>query len=261
MKKVFMILTIICSIFIIGNVSAAENDSEDFKKMVGDLKSVFTAINNGSELGNLSLIHKDKIYYKYTRLTDEEFTKYEEAIAKNNFSIEREDIINKYKTNVENFMTATGELNIPNGWTKLENNKFVFQNLEAGKGYFIEIYIVAEVEGKLVGESTGDIYKAKDATTMEALYDINEVLDFMLGLISGIEEESKKEETTQNNNNNNTVQPNNKNTSTEKTTQNTQYVQTTQNPNTGLNDCLKYIVPLALLIGSTIIVKKNKLVH
>ncbi len=259
MKKIFIIFTIICSVFLIGNVYATENQSkEDAKKVVEDIKTIFTALDNNKEMGSFNFIQKDKLYYKYTKMTDEDFQKYEEAVKKGVYTEEQGKLITTYKTNTENFMKENGELNVPSDWKKLENNKFVFQNLETGKGYFVEIFVVVEYNGKTEADSMNAIYKAKDQTTLEPLTDTNEVLDYISGLIDSIYSESEEE--------NKINTESNKKTNTQKvssanTTQTEEDIQTTVNPETGINDYIKYAVPLALLLGTVIVIKKKKLVH
>lgn len=258
MKKIFIVFTIICSLFLIGNVYATEDQSKEYaKKTVEDLKAIFTALDNNKEMGSLNFIQKDKLYYKYTKMTDEETQKYEETVKKGVYTEEQGTLVTKYKTNTENFMKENGELNVPTDWKKLENNKFVFQNLEAGKGYFVEIFVVVEYNGKTSADSMNAIYKAKDATTLEPLSDTNEALDYMLALIDSIYSESEEENKTSTETN----KTNTKSVSNENTTKTEKDIQTTVNPETGLNEYIKYVVPLALLLGTVLVIKKKKLVH
>lgn len=213
MKKVFNLLFVfMCCFGFIGVVNAEElwsSLSED-TAFINDLII-------GTDVSSLdtakTFFEKYDVYYTAVKIEDDsvyqDYLKYKINGESNN----SEATINGLIPTV----TSTGDLGT---WTKTAASKFIFDNLEKGKGYVVGVAAVLKSDNTKIYVYR-DVYEAVSTTTLNRAYELH-YSDFQVN-----------------------------------TTNNEEEVNTEKNPDTGISDIAIYLVPVCLVLGSVLMFKRN----
>lgn len=229
MKKVLkLILVFVLGISFIPSVFA---DEADLSK-VASLTDTFGG--SEKEIVQTDTSNTYKFYYKYVSISSNDFSSYVEARSKVDSLSETSSEYASYASKVSDYETKFKALiptvsvsNLEN-WTLSSDGNIALSNLkyESGKhnGYVLAVAAVKDGDtskvyiDRLILESTS-------ATTLGGItYDVSTTDSY------SVEEDN---ETT------------------------TQEVNTESNPNTGINDYVIYLVPISIILGSTILLKRR----
>ena len=231
MKKYFMLILLTMCFGFIGVVNAAESDLSSIAELADSIGGTEQEI---IQLGEGTYTY----YYKYVKISDSDFNAY----------VGSKYIIDNSEEDSDSYVTANTELEkyeesfyglIPvvnsasdlNDWTKTTDNQINITDLsyESGKhnGYVLAVATVKEGDSNIY--VTRKILESKSATT--------------LGSITYLDSDK--------------TAFNDSNSSNSENVNVGEDDKTTSNPSTGVEDSAVYLVPIALVLGSGILLRKN----
>ncbi|MBQ6546789.1 MAG: hypothetical protein IJL74_02185 [Bacilli bacterium] len=208
-------------------VNAAESDLSTIASLtsvIGDADEEIIQIADGSY----------KYYYKIQAIDDSDFNTYvkskyifDNGDENSDQYVQAQSRVAEYEDTFASLIPTLNTTADLNGWTESTDKNIAPTGLkyEAGKhhGY---VLAVAAVKDQTI-YATRLILEATSATTLE-------------NIIYNASDETTTSSNTSNNG-----------------SQNNQSTKTTSNPETGIEDCAIYLVPVAIILGSGILLKRN----
>ena len=235
LSKSFGILIIVMCMF--GYITCV-NAVDKLSSVESDSVSAVVKLLGGSTLAGddatkiTNLMNKYSLYYTYKEIDDTLYSNYKNDTSNTQYG----DAIGNTITDPK----SAAELNNENsGWFKLESTEITYSNLTKDKGYIVALMAVSKTDDtKMYRYKT--VYQA---TTDSTLSPYSEVAN------NGAQSD---EENTNENESNNEDENAEENENTEETEE-----KADTNPETGISDYAIYIVPLALIAGSTLMIRRN----
>lgn len=244
LSKSFIIIIIMCMFSFISGVNA---ETGKLSSVESDSVSAVVKLLGGSTLSGDDATKITSLMNKYTL-----YTKYE---------VIDDTLYNTYKSDTSNTEAGNSIANLiqdpasksdlddeSNGWSMIESAGLSYSELEKDKGYLVALMAVSKSDAT-------KIYKYKtvyQATTDSTLTPYSEVAK------SNAEEDDATKKIEKENTAANTEESTDEETSEATAEEDVEKEEKSEtNPETGISDYAIYIVPLSLVLGSTLMIKRR----
>ena len=218
-----------------------------------DKVAAITATIGGSDKEIIQIDTKNSYtyYYKYVKIGDKDFNDYvknkkivDESTDGSNEYIAAASKVGEYEKSFLKLIPTVSKASDVSNWIKSTNNEINVSNLiyKSGNHNGYVLAVAAVKSGDTNVYISRVILESKSTST--------------LGLVSG--ENVNPDTSINTNTNTNTSNNDTRNIEIDDTdTVNTGDTTTEENPNTGLNDYALYLAPVAIILGSAILLRKN----
>lgn len=242
-KSFVIIVMIMCMFSYMTGVSAATTKLSTVEK--DSIKAVIKLL-GGSTLSEdnatsiTSLLDKYTLYTKYEKIDDTLYSKYK--------SNTNDETVGKSIADLISDPNKKEDLdNAENGWRKIESAQVEYTDLEKDSGYLVALMAVSKSdETKIYSYKT--VYQATSDTTLSTYSDIaNNNVD----PDATVEDKSTNED-----NSSNETTTDDSEEPTDETVEEKEEKSDT-NPETGISDYAIYLVPLSIIAGSTLMIRRR----
>lgn len=251
-KSLFMVLILVCIFGYVGTADAAEPlSSKEDKTVMDAIYNLLSgkALSEDDKSTISTLQEKYKLYYQYKQIDSDTYNKYKTDSTDSQTVNTITDLIQT--PGCDSLSSAVSESE-EGKWAVIEGTQVSYSNLKYDSsnpaGYLIMLIADASTDGSSCSSSTlyysKNVYQATSATTLATYKSIASVGD------TGDENEVEKQETDEEE-----EEDVEKDTEAEEEGDTEEKAET--NPETGISDYAVYLVPLALVAGSALYLRRR----
>ena len=251
-KSLFLILILVCIFGYVGTASAAEQlSSKEDKTVMDAIYNLLSgkALSEDDKSTISTLQEKYKLYYQYKQIDSATYEKYKADSAD---SQTVKTIIDLIPTPGCDALSNAASESREGNWAVIEGTQVSYSNLKYDSsnpaGYLIMLVADSSTDGTACSSSTlyysKNVYQATSATTLATYKSIASVGD------TGDENEVEKQETDE-------EEDVDKDTEATEEESEDAEEKAESNPETGISDYAIYLVPLALVAGSALYLRRR----
>lgn len=244
-KSFGIILIVICMFSYMMVASAATGKLKDVEK--NSISAVIQLLSGSSLAGDsattiTNLMDKYTLYTKYEKINDELYSKYKADTSNS-------EVGNSIANLITDPASKSDLDNADNGWSLVESTQITYSDLEKDKGYLIALMAVSKSdESKIYSYKT--VYQATTSSTLSTYSDI---ANNNVGSDADVEKSAADKDVNKEETDDSEAEDKDDSDTVEKDTEE----KADTNPETGINDYAIYLVPLSIIAGSTLMIRKK----